>query len=132
MTTKFHFLRSLEGHVLEGFLTPGNTADMTVAKQLCEKIVGCLTLADMGYDSDEFRQFLRENNNEPVIPGRKNRKIKIVYDTELYNERRRVEMTFGALKENKRLDTRFDKLDDTFLGFFALGFIKILLGIYLC
>ena len=36
--------------------------------------------ADRGYDSDPFRQALREQGITPVIPGRKNRLEKIEYD----------------------------------------------------
>ena len=43
-------------------------------------VVGCHVVEDMGYDSDAHRDFLRSQNNIPVIPGRKNWKVKIVYD----------------------------------------------------
>ena len=48
------------------------------------------------YDSDDHRRALESSNNVPVIPGRKNRKIEIVYD----------------------------KLDTTVLGFIAVPAIK--------
>ena len=46
-----------------------------------------------------------------LIPGRKNRIVKIAYDKSLYNHRKYIEILFGTLKENKRIDTRFDKYD---------------------
>ena len=49
----------------------------------------------MGYDSDPFRDVLRSQNNTPVIPGRKNRKIKIEYDKLIYKLRKRIEQFFG-------------------------------------
>ena len=70
---------------------------------------------------------LRANNNIPVIPGRKNRKVPIVYDKKIYSLRKNIEIYFGKLKENKRLSMRFDKLDETFLAFIALASIKIIL-----
>jgi transposase len=81
----------------------------------------------MGYDSDEHRKNLRSNNNTPVIPGRKNRKIPIIYDKCLYKLRRNIEIFFGKLKENKRLAMRYDKSDQSFFSFIALAAVKIFL-----
>ena len=74
------------------------------------------------------RRQLRSNNNIPVIPGRKNRKIPIKYDKKIYALRKRIEMFFGKLKENKRLGMRFEKLDHTFLAFIALASLKIIIN----
>lgn len=118
-----------DGHVVEGLLTGGNVHDVTVANELTKDVVGCSVLEDMGYDSDEHREYLRSNNNTPVIPGRKNRKIPITYDKTLYKLRRKIEIFFGKLKENKRLAMRYDKSDQSFMSFIALAAVKILLKI---
>lgn len=115
--------------MIDGFLTGGNVHDISVAQDAFEDVYGCYVLADKGYDSDEFRDFLRSQNNEPVIPGRDNRLVKIAYDENLYQQRKNIEILFGDLKENKRIDTRFDKRDDMFLAFVALALIKIFLHI---
>lgn len=132
MTSKLHLAITANGAIVEGQLTGGNVADITMANDLMADVVGCAVVEDMGYDSDEHRAFLRANNNLPVIPGRKNRKVPIDYDKKLYALRRRIEIFFGKLKENKRLAVRYDKMDVTFLGFIALAATKILLKIYLC
>lgn len=129
MTTKFHLAITADGHLVEGFLTAGNVCDITVANELTKNVVGCDVLEDMGYDSDEHRCYLRSNNNTPVIPGRKNRKIPIIYDKSLYKLRRRIEIFFGKLKENKRLAMRYDKSDQSFFSFIALAAVKIFLGL---
>jgi len=129
MTTKLHLAITPDGHVVEGLLTGGNTADISVADALFSDVFGCSILEDRGYDSDAHRSFLRSQNNEPVIPGRKNRKIKIEYDKELYKLRSKIEILFGNLKENKRLALRYDKSDSAFLGFIAMAAIKILMGL---
>lgn len=116
---------SAEGHLLEALLTAGNTSDITVADTMMEGVVGCYVVEDMGYDSDEHRNFLRSQNNVPVIPGRKNRKVKIIYDKAIYKLRGGIERYFGKLKENKRLCLRFDKEDKAFLSFVAIAAIKI-------
>ena len=89
--------------MIEGFLSAGNVSDITVAESLFEDVFGCYIVRDMGYDSDPFRAALRAQNNTPVIPGIKNRKIRIEYDKAVYALRKRVEQFFGKLKENKRL-----------------------------
>jgi hypothetical protein len=71
---------------------------------------------------------LESNNNIPVIPGRKNRKQPIIYDKVMYKIRRKIEMLFGKIKENRRLAMRFDKADVAFLGFIALAIIKIIIS----
>jgi IS5 family transposase len=116
-----------EGHFVEGLLTGGNVHDVKVADMLFEDVVGCYVVEDAGYDSDPHRRELRANNNIPVIPGRKNRKVLIEYDKEIYKLRKRIEMFFGKIKENKRLRMRYEKLDETFLGFIALATLKIIL-----
>ena len=116
-----------DGHVVEGLLTGGNVHDVTVANELTKDVVGCSVLEDMGYDSDEHREYLRSNNNTPLIPGRNNRKIPITYDKTLYKLRRKIEIFFGKLKENKRLAMRYDKSDQSFMSFIALAAVKILL-----
>jgi hypothetical protein len=55
-------------------LTGGQVHDVTVAGELSEDIVGCAVIAGRGYDSNEYRRALEGNNNEVVIPGRRNRK----------------------------------------------------------
>ncbi len=57
----------------------------------------------MGYDSNAHREFLRSQNNIPVIPGRKNRKVKIEYDKSIYKLRGGIERFFGKLKETSVL-----------------------------
>ena len=111
MTTKFHLAMTADGHLIEGFLTGGNVNDISVADQLTEDVYGCYILEDKGYDSDKHRVALQSRNNIPVIPGRKNRIIKIEYDKVIYNLRRKIEIFFGKLKENKRLALRYDKSD---------------------
>jgi len=125
VTTKLHLAITPDYRVVEGQLTGGNVADITMADALTAEIFGCYIVEDMGYDSDDHRQELRANNNVPVIPGRKNRKVEIVYDKVIYRWRRRIEMFFGKLKENRRFAVRYEKTDIAFLGFTALAALKI-------
>ncbi len=110
--------------MVEGLLTGGQVADITVADALTEEVIGCAVVEDRGYDCDHHRRTLEGNNNTPVIPGRTSRTVPIDYDRSLYQLRRRIEIFFGKLKENRRLAVRYDKLDCTFLAFIALAIVK--------
>jgi transposase len=111
--------------IVEGILSGGNVADISMADTLTSDVVGCHVVEDMGYDCDAHRDSLRGNNNEPVIPGRKNRKLDIVYDKTIYRLRQAIERFFGKLKENRRLSVRYEKTDRNFLGFIALASLLI-------
>lgn len=107
-------------------LTPGNVADVTVAPLFADAFRGARHLiADKGYDADEFRKTLRAQGVTPVIPGRSNRKRKIVYDKVRYRERHRVENGFCRLKDFRRVATRYDKLSRNFLSAVALATLLV-------
>jgi len=116
-----------DGDLACGFLSGGNRNDVKAAPELVEEVYDCHVLGDRGYDSDKFRRFLESNNNVPVIPGRKNRKVAIEYDEERYERCGIIERIFGRLKENRRLVVRYEKSDANFLGFVLFAFLKILL-----
>jgi transposase len=127
MSTKFHPAITGGGQVGEGFLSGGNVNDIEAAPELVREVVGCAVMADRGYDGDKFRKLLKGNNNEPVIPGRKNRKEPMEYDQEPYKKRGYIERIFGKNKENRRLTVRYERSDTNFLGFIPVAFLKILL-----
>ena len=87
--------------------------------------VGAYVVEYRGYDSNAHRIALISNNNVPVIPGRKNRKERVIYDKTIYKLRNRIEIFFGKIKKNRRLALRDEKLDVTFLGFTAMAAINI-------
>jgi transposase len=73
-------------------------------------------LADRGYDADWFRQALIQKGIAPCIPSKKNRKIQIEYDRELYKQRHKVENMFGRLKDWRRIAMRYDRCAHTFFS----------------
>lgn len=102
-------------------LTPGNTADCTVAETCVSLLPGVTELvADKGYDTDAFRSFLKENRIKPVIPGKSNRNKRIRYDKQAYKDRNVVERCFCRLKDWRRIATRYDKLARNFLSALCL------------
>jgi len=56
-----------------------------------------------------------------VIPSLACRKEEIPHDQKIYRQRNRVERFFSKLKQFRRVATRYDKLDETFLGFIHLA-----------
>jgi transposase len=56
-------------------------------------------IADKGYDSTAFRNWLRKRGTTPVIPPHKSRKVQYRYDKALYRQRNVIERMFGRLKD---------------------------------
>jgi transposase len=73
-------------------------------------------LADRGYDADWFRAALIEKGIAPCIPSKKNRKIQIEYDRELYKQRHKIENMFGRIKDWRRIAMRYDRCAHTFFS----------------
>ena len=113
------------GMPLDIILTKGQASDIGQAEALVGEDRCEFLLADRGYDSDGFRKYLSSQNITPVIPGRKNRKETIDYDTHIYKERNAVERFFGRIKEFRRIATRYDKTAVMFKGALVLACIII-------
>ena len=82
-------------------------------------------IADRGYDSNTFRAALAERGIVACIPLKKNRKAPIPYDKKLYRQLHRIEITFGRLKDWRRIATRYDRCATTFFGAITLAVIVI-------
>ena len=104
---------------------PGQQNDAARADELIDGLKADCVLGDKGYDSDALRQKIKDQGGQPVIPPRKNRKIAIEYDKDLYKERNAVERFFNKLKHFRRVATRYDKLLVNFMGFVKLASIAI-------
>jgi transposase len=126
-TTKIHLICDAHGNPLEFTLTAGNFADIPAAPDLLKKTrqAGDYTLADKGYDSDEFRSEITDRGSIAVIPGRSNRKEKIEYDKAIYRARSLVENAFCKLKRFRAVATRYDKLARNFAGMVTMACIMI-------
>jgi transposase len=84
-------------------------------------------VGDKGFDSDAIREDLIDRGIGPVIPNKKNRVDPWPLDPGAYRERNRVERLFGKVKQFRRVATRYQNLQVTFLGMIhlALGFIRL-------
>ena len=86
--------------------------------ELFEGLQAKVLLADKAYDPDKIVQAAQSQGMEVVIACRVNRKKNPrVLDTHRYEARHLVENLFQRMKVFRRVATRYDKLDVTFLGF---------------
>jgi transposase len=109
------------GNPLRFRLTGGQRHDITQAEGLVNGFEFERLIADRSYDSDDFVQLLVKQQAEAVIPSRQNRKEQREYDQHLYKERHLVECFFNKIKQYRHIFSRFDKLDQRFLGFLSFA-----------
>jgi len=105
------------GNPIGFHLTPGQAHDLEGADALLEHLEAEALLADKAYDADErVLNKLKARNIQPVIPPKSNRKIKRIYDTELYKDRHLIENFFAKIKQYRAIATRYDKIQTNFMG----------------
>ena len=97
-------------------LSEGNRNDIKFADKLIEGLNAESVLADKGYDANWFRSLIKN----PVIPPRRNRKIQIEYDKELYKKRNVVERFFLKIKSYRKIATRFEQTARSYLSMVKL------------
>jgi transposase len=82
-------------------------------------------LGDQGYDSDAIGDDLEERGIEPVIPPKANRKEPIDYDRQAYKRRNLIERCLNALKQFRRIATRYDKTARAFVSMLCIGAARL-------
>ena len=102
-------------------LTEGQSSEYEGAVELLESCENVTVVADKGYDSDPFRILIKDWANDHCIPGRKNRKVPVEIDKEIYKRRHNVENFFGWIKEYRCISTRYDQSPSSFMGFVMLA-----------
>jgi len=77
---------------------------------------------DKAYEDEETRNIAVEQGFSPVVPPKSNRKSPWNYDKKLYKRRNEVERYFLRLKRFRKVFTRYDKLDSSYLAivYFAM------------
>jgi transposase len=82
-------------------------------------------LADKGYDAGAIRAEIEAAGVEAVIPAKSNRRVPIPHDREKHRWRNLVARLFSKPKNWRRVATRYDKTQESYLGFVALASIKL-------
>ncbi|WP_126516916.1 IS5 family transposase [Sphingobium amiense] len=121
LTTKIHMLADALGRPLRFRITAGQAHDITAASALLEGQEAGAVLADKAYDSNDLRETIARMEAQAVIPSKRNRKVFIPHDAELYKQRNWIERCFGRLKHFRRFATRYDRRALHFAGFVHLA-----------
>jgi transposase len=119
--TKVHAAVNQRGRPVSLLLSAGNDADISHAADLTDNLGAGTVVADKGYDSDEFRIWLFENDANPCIPAKSNRIDPLPYSKRTYRKRHLVENCFESIKTFRRVATRYDKLAETFFGWVMIA-----------
>jgi transposase len=98
-------------------LTGGHRHDSTQAHALLSGFTFERVIADRGYAGADFVASVQALGSEAVIPPHQSAKDQHAYDTWLYRERHLIECCISKLKHFRRIFSRFDKLDRSYLGF---------------
>lgn len=115
------------GNPLKFKLTAGNVHDSVVAVSLLSEIdiSNSNILADRAYGTNKILDYIQIQDSEYTIPPKSNTIIPWKCDWHIYKERHVIECFFQKLKWFRRIATRYDKLDSTFLAFVHLAFVHL-------
>jgi len=119
-----------KGHPVVVKLTPGQAGD---APYLPDLLAGAtrgqvkVVIGDKGCDSDDLVARVRRLRARVVIPPRANRTHRRRYSKRLYKGRNGVERYWSKVKQYRRVATRYDKLDTSYLAFVHLASVLVVL-----
>ena len=110
-------------------LSPGNDHDSKYALPLLSqiKIDGSNIRGDTAYGAKAIREYINLQNAAYTIPPKSDVNHPWSVDWHIYKERHLVECFFQKLNWFRRIFTRYDKLDASFLAFVYVAAIVILL-----
>ena len=114
MTTKVLALTDALGNLVRFKLLPGQRSEIVGVPELIDGLHFGALLADRAFDADHLRQTLKDQGANAVIPAKRNRKIPIPHDEEVYKWRHLVENYFSKIKEFRGINTRYDKTDESY------------------
>lgn len=128
MTTKIHAIVDGLGNPIKFLLSKGNDHDSIHAIELLSKtdLSKSNVLGDKAYGTLTIRNYITECGGRYTIPPKENNPNPWECDWWTYKERHLVECFFQKLKWFRRVATRYDKSDDSFLAFVLLASIAIL------
>ncbi len=122
---KIHVTVDGLGNPLRLCLTAGQRHDITQAYHLLEGFEFEHLIADRGYAAEHFIDYLLERGIEAVIPPHPRAKVLREYDEWLDRQRHLGECFINKIKHFRRVFSRFEKLDRSYLGF--LHFVSSLI-----
>lgn len=114
MTTKILALTDALGNLVRFSLHPGQRSEIVGVPNLIDGLKFGALLADKAFDANHLRAELHARGAEAVIPAKRNRKVPIPHDAEIYKWRHLVENYFSKIKEFRGINTRYDKTDTSY------------------
>lgn len=126
-STKIHLAVDSHGLPVHFELSGGQIHDITHAESLVINAPDPdFVIADKGYDSEHFREIVKQVGATPGIPYRRNsRKSDKQIDNCLYRYRHLVENAFARMKHYRAIATRYDKLERNYASMLTLACIII-------
>jgi len=106
-------------------VTKGSASDCKYFVACAEDIDAEHAIADRAYDTDEIREYCKKNGIEAVIPPKKNRTDKILYDEYLYKLRHLAENIMLKLKRWRGIATRYAKRSKSFIAIIQIRCIAL-------
>ena len=82
-------------------------------------------VADKGYTSKAFRQYLRKRGIRHTIPHRRNEHHKGTFDKQIYRKRNIVERLICRLKQFRRIATRYEKRAVNFAAMITIASLSL-------
>ena len=127
--TKIHAIVDGLGNPVSFLLSAGNDHDSKHAIPLLSQveIKGSNVLGDKAYSAKAIREYIVSRNASYTIPPKSDVNEPWPVDWHIYKERHLIECFFQKLKWFRRVFTRYDKLDASFLAFVLIAAIAILL-----
>lgn len=126
-STKVYAAVDALGNPLKLILRPGQRADIIEAEALTEGYAFEAVIADKGFDSADFVDWIEQREAEAVIPSRKTNTVQRKINKNLYKDRNKVERFFGRIKHYRRIATRYEKTARNYLAFLHVASIVTLL-----
>lgn len=133
-STKIHLRCEGTGKLITFLLTPGQESDIEQAKPLMEK--GSIRrrsgqrrlrpqrlVADKGYTSRAFRNYLHRYHIRCTIARRSNEHHRGSFDKQHYKKRNIVERLINRLKQFRRIATRYEKRASNFAAMITIASI---------
>jgi len=119
--TKIHAYVDGTSRLCRFILSPGNDSDIKHAEALVQDVSEKKIVGDKGYTSFAFRRKLEEMGNTHCIAQRSNESLRESFHRGYYRKRHKVENIFQRLKEYRRIATRYDTTDTSFIAFIHIA-----------
>ena len=103
-------------------IAPGQAHELADAIPLLDSLPGVPTwvVADRGYSSHSFREYIWSLGAKPAIPAKSN-EASVACPDWIYNNRNVVERLWARLKEWRAVATRYEKTARSFVGVLCLA-----------